>query len=103
MINHIKQIYQRKGTTFSEMKRYKNIIKENEEKEIAKQNRILFQKIKENRDKILTKKQLKKQFKTYEYHRSSLRKVIYETDKTKKLISKHHQQSQDKLPNKYDD
>lgn len=56
MINHIKEIYQRKGTTFSEMKRYKNIIKENEEKEIAKQNKILFQKIKENRDKILTKK-----------------------------------------------
>lgn len=50
---------------------------ENEKKEIAKQNKILLQKLAEQKTNKLTKKDLRKQFKVYESQRSLLRKVHY--------------------------
>ena len=68
MIGHIKEIYDRKGSTFDE--------------------------------KMLTRKELKQQFKTYESHKSLLRKVTYESHKVKKDKKDHR--SGDKLHNRTD-
>lgn len=65
-----------------------------------KQNRMLFEKIKDNREKMLTRKELKEQFKTYESHKSLLRKVTYESHKVKKDKKDHR--SGDKLHNRTD-
>ena len=69
---------------------------EKEKKEIERQNNILKAKIKGEISHRMTKKDLKKQFKTYESQKNMLRKVTYQAESGKKKKGKRAKSTQTK-------